>query len=90
MKDLASKDLNLLVQNGMIVEDNINEWENANSIYEASQKDNVYRLTVNPTLNCNFRCWYCYETHHHGQKWVLKYYLMLNILYIISQLTIPK
>lgn len=25
--------------------------------------DPNYRMTVNPTLNCNFSCWYCYETH---------------------------
>lgn len=86
MKDLASKDLNLLVQNGMIVEDNINEWENANSIYEASQKDNVYRLTVNPTLNCNFRCWYCYETHHHGQKMGTE--VLSNVKHLIHNLSI--
>lgn len=29
--------------------------------------DRTYRLTINPTLECNFSCWYCYEKHPEGK-----------------------
>lgn len=30
--------------------------------------DDSYRLIINPTMNCNFKCWYCYESHIEGSK----------------------
>lgn len=45
------------------------------------------RLTINPTLDCNLRCWYCYEEHKNGTKMsadiiesILKY-LELQLIY---------
>lgn len=28
--------------------------------------DGTWHLILNPTQDCNFRCWYCYEKHPHG------------------------
>lgn len=55
----------------MIVEDGTNEADSV--IAEWKKEDNdpsVFYLTILPTLNCNLRCWYCYEEHkpHHTMK----------------------
>ncbi|MDR2064365.1 MAG: radical SAM protein [Prevotellaceae bacterium] len=53
-----------LVENNFIVNDNINELEKIKKlVYEIDESRKKYDLTINPTINCNFRCWYCYETH---------------------------
>jgi len=49
---------------GIFVNNDLNELnfikiENKKKVY-----DKKYRLTIIPTLDCNFNCWYCYETHN--------------------------
>lgn len=58
-----------LLKAGCIIDDNVDEIK---LLYERlklvdNQSDN-YMLTVNPTLNCNFKCWYCYESHLRHSK----------------------
>lgn len=52
-----------LLQGGFIVEDNYDEVESVEQFRLKNLSDKTqYHLTVNPTLDCNFHCWYCYES----------------------------
>lgn len=53
-----------LKDNGFIVDDDVDEsykLSYANIVNRYNSKH--LRLTILPTINCNFRCWYCYEQH---------------------------
>jgi uncharacterized protein len=47
-----------------LVEDKAEDLEILRERFRASMgNDSSFSLTVNPTMDCNFKCWYCYETH---------------------------
>ena len=64
---LDPKTHTLLTDNGMLVTEDVDEQKAAMDRY-AKRRDNrkTLRLTIAPTLDCNFACPYCYEHHKPG------------------------
>lgn len=58
-----------MVDEGFIIE---NETDEFSQVVEISKKadnnENQFLLFINPTMNCNFKCWYCYESHIKDSK----------------------
>ena len=55
-----------LCDGGFIVESSIEEPSRLRqSIINSENNTHEYILHINPTLDCNFSCWYCYENHIH-------------------------
>ena len=53
-----------LKEKGFLVEETIDEYEDAlKKIKEQEKNEGRAQITINPTLDCNLRCWYCYEEH---------------------------
>lgn len=56
-----------LSQADFIVDYNRDETaELINSFTENESDPRLFEIMVNPTLDCNLRCWYCYEEHLKG------------------------
>ncbi len=63
--------------------------------YDKINDKSNFRLTINPTLKCNFNCWYCYENHTGNSRmsedilertkkaisWVLTEYPFLDLMF---------
>lgn len=54
---------------GIILSKDIDELKNLENLINSTDfEDSSYQIHINPTLDCNFKCWYCYETHQQGSK----------------------
>ena len=66
---LETKELDILKQNGFIVDDEVDEYSEALSIKMKTRLNKkTYSVIINPTLDCNLNCWYCYESHKAGSQ----------------------
>lgn len=53
-----------LVSEEFIIPQEIDEVEQVKKLVKSiDENQSNFLLTINPTMNCNFKCWYCYETH---------------------------
>ncbi|MBD5184962.1 MAG: radical SAM protein [Bacteroidales bacterium] len=58
-----------LFQTGILIDETNNETkELENRIREGMNNNDNFILHINPTLDCNFNCWYCYENHIKNSK----------------------
>ncbi len=69
LKDIHPDFFNALVENGFLISNEIDEIDEVRKLIRSvDANEDIYHLIVNPTMNCNFKCWYCYETHIKGSK----------------------
>ncbi|THU40334.1 radical SAM protein [Niastella caeni] len=55
---------NYLIKQEFIIENNIDEVDKVKKLVKKyDENTDSFLLTINPSMNCNFKCWYCYETH---------------------------
>lgn len=53
-----------LLSGGFILPEEVSEFDKLRQAMLSHDNDpSLYTLHINPTLDCNFKCWYCYEKH---------------------------
>jgi uncharacterized protein len=58
-----------LIRNGFLVDEELDEVARVIELSKMIDNDDTkFELHINPTMNCNFKCWYCYETHIKDSK----------------------
>ena len=69
LKEVYPQFYDFLVEKGFLIGEDINQFEQLKELsLKVDNRDDSYHLIINPTMNCNFKCWYCYETHIKDSK----------------------
>ena len=69
IEELTPQEIDLLKANGFILSRELEQKEIAIAArYGWCLNKKTYHLIINPTMDCNLGCWYCYETHRRGSR----------------------
>lgn len=69
LKDIHPQFFNFLIEKGFLVDATVDELELVKKMaFNKDNDDSLFEIHINPTMNCNFKCWYCYETHIKDSK----------------------
>ncbi len=64
IRNLHPELFSYLTKKGVFVEEDADEVANFIAQIEKTENEmKEFTVTINPTLACNMKCWYCYETH---------------------------
>ena len=55
-----------LSKNRFLINSHVEELDYMMELNKKSRESDYYNLIINPTQECNFNCWYCYEKHERG------------------------
>ncbi|ERT66121.1 radical SAM protein [Cetobacterium somerae] len=68
LEKLDDSQINILKNNGIIINDEVNELNMIRSkMKKILLNREILTLTIAPTLNCNFDCYYCFEERQEGR-----------------------
>lgn len=81
---------NYLCEKKFLVEEQEKEVDEfIKELREIDQSEKIFHLIINPTLDCNVHCWYCYEKRRSGTK-MTKSVLDSTLLLIKKKLMCEK
>lgn len=63
IEKISSSFYKKLIDKGFLISNDIDELEIVRKRNEAAVNRQDYFLIILPTLNCNFKCWYCIQDH---------------------------
>lgn len=84
LKEIHPSLYELLIKCGFIVSSALDEMKSCvDEINSKLQSNDYVRITINPTLDCNLRCWYCYESHLKGS--LMSHDTLLNVIMYLER-----